>query len=80
MSEEQHIYEIMTNKRQLDDTCNSHSEWKNCEKPLANGSPATWTWSKRHRSEEVVLPEPTYRKGESECIDSLVRQTKTPYI
>lgn len=32
-------------------------------KPLANGSEDNWTWSKRHRSQEVILPEPSLRKG-----------------
>lgn len=37
-----------------------------CEqKPLKHGCEDNWTWSKRHRSQEVDLPEPSLRKGES---------------
>lgn len=32
-------------------------------KPLINGIEDNWTWSKRHRSQEVILPEPSLRKG-----------------
>lgn len=32
-------------------------------KPLSNGCEENWTWSKRHRSQEVILPEPSLRKG-----------------
>lgn len=61
------MYELMTGKRQMNEMCSiehDHSEWKDCEKPLQDGCLDTWTWSKRYRSEEVVLPEPTFHKGE----------------
>lgn len=32
-------------------------------KPLINGCEDNWTWSKRHRSQEAILPEPSLRKG-----------------
>lgn len=32
-------------------------------KPLINGCEDNWTWNKRHRSQEVILPEPSLRKG-----------------
>lgn len=31
--------------------------------PLQHGCEDNWTWSKKHRSQEVILPEPTRRKG-----------------
>lgn len=34
-------------------------------KPLKHGCVDNWTWCKKNRSQEVVLPEPTHRKGES---------------
>lgn len=64
---EQNMIELMTGKRPLAEMCSlehDHLEWKNCEKPLQDGYPESWTWSKRHRSEEVILPDPTLRKGE----------------
>lgn len=37
----------------------------NCNKPLKYGCEDNWTWSKKYRSQEVVLPEPTMKKGKS---------------
>lgn len=32
-------------------------------RPLKHGCDDNWTWSKKNRSKEVVLPEPSLRKG-----------------
>lgn len=36
---------------------------KNWNRPLQHGCYDNWTWSKRHRSQEVVFTDPTLRKG-----------------
>lgn len=36
---------------------------ENANKPLRHGCYDNWTWSKRHRSQEVVFTDSTLRKG-----------------
>lgn len=43
---------------------NMEDESKISIKPLMDGCNDNWTWSKRHRSQEAILAEPNFRKGE----------------
>lgn len=40
--------------------------------PLQHGCEDNWTWSRKHRSQEAVLPEPTRRKGKTKFSDNRV--------
>lgn len=57
----------MPDKRSMPGMCilsHDHANGKNCEKPMNGGCKNNWTWSKRYRSQEAVLEDETFSRGE----------------
>lgn len=44
---------------------NAEDDQKSLNKPLMDGYYDNWTWSKRHRSQEVVFTDTKMRKGKT---------------